>query len=73
MYKRALAGFEKALGPDHTSTLDTISNVGLLYLVSRNLMPSQTTGEKTTKLPTAFLVLDTDSFPNVCCPSETHP
>lgn len=31
MYQRALAGREKALGPDHTSTLDTVNNLGLLY------------------------------------------
>ncbi|KAL3485287.1 hypothetical protein BJX62DRAFT_229608 [Aspergillus germanicus] len=31
MYQRALAGFERALGPDHTSTLDTVSNLGNLY------------------------------------------
>ncbi|KAI9776252.1 MAG: hypothetical protein M1839_000486 [Geoglossum umbratile] len=31
MYKRALAGYEKALGPDHTSTLDTVNNLGGLY------------------------------------------
>ncbi|KAJ5195474.1 uncharacterized protein N7498_008912 [Penicillium cinerascens] len=31
MYQRALAGKEKALGPDHTSTLNTVNNLGLLY------------------------------------------
>ncbi|EAW19385.1 TPR repeat protein [Aspergillus fischeri NRRL 181] len=31
MYQRALAGYEKALGPDHTSTLGTVHNLGLLY------------------------------------------
>jgi len=31
MYKRALAGYEKALGPDHTSTLNTVNNLGTLY------------------------------------------
>ncbi|CAG8907052.1 unnamed protein product, partial [Penicillium egyptiacum] len=31
MYIRALAGYEKALGPDHTSILDTVNNLGLLY------------------------------------------
>jgi hypothetical protein len=30
-YLRALAGREKALGPDHTSTLDTVRNLGKLY------------------------------------------
>ncbi|PQE17740.1 hypothetical protein CJF31_00005461 [Rutstroemia sp. NJR-2017a BVV2] len=31
MYLRALEGKEKALGPDHTSTLDTVNNLGILY------------------------------------------
>ncbi|KAH7418662.1 hypothetical protein BKA64DRAFT_691181 [Cadophora sp. MPI-SDFR-AT-0126] len=31
MYIRALEGCEKALGPDHTSTLDTVNNLGMLY------------------------------------------
>ncbi|KAF4888261.1 Nephrocystin-3 [Colletotrichum fructicola] len=31
MYQRALQGREKALGPDHTSTLDTVNNLGNLY------------------------------------------
>ena len=31
MYERALAGYEKALGPDHTSTLRTVHNLGILY------------------------------------------
>ncbi|CAD6446243.1 f915f03b-3603-4ccf-9fb2-dd5b65dd2f7b [Sclerotinia trifoliorum] len=31
MYHRALEGKEKALGPDHTSTLDTVNNLGNLY------------------------------------------
>ncbi|OAP63856.1 hypothetical protein AYL99_03083 [Fonsecaea erecta] len=31
MYIRALVGNEKALGPDHTSTLDTVNNLGRLY------------------------------------------
>jgi tetratricopeptide (TPR) repeat protein len=28
---RALAGFEKALGPDHTMTLQAVNNLGVLY------------------------------------------
>jgi hypothetical protein len=32
MYIRALAGFEKALGHDHTLTLNTVNNLGSLYL-----------------------------------------
>jgi tetratricopeptide (TPR) repeat protein len=31
MYKRALQGREKALGPEHTSTLSTVNNLGNLY------------------------------------------
>jgi tetratricopeptide (TPR) repeat protein len=31
MYQRALAGNEKALGPDHTSTFNTVHNLGNLY------------------------------------------
>ncbi|SPO02447.1 uncharacterized protein DNG_05120 [Cephalotrichum gorgonifer] len=30
MYERALQGYEKALGPEHTSTLDIINNLGNL-------------------------------------------
>ncbi|SLM37738.1 nb-arc and tpr domain protein [Lasallia pustulata] len=31
MYRRALEGLEKAWGPEHTSTLDTVNNLGNLY------------------------------------------
>ncbi|TVY12481.1 Nephrocystin-3, partial [Lachnellula arida] len=31
MYNRALQGNEEALGPNHTSTLDTVHNLGTLY------------------------------------------
>ena len=31
MYLRALTGYEKARGPNHTSTLNTVNNLGLLY------------------------------------------
>ncbi|KAK5149909.1 hypothetical protein LTS14_010514 [Recurvomyces mirabilis] len=31
MYLRALQGFEEAQGPKHTSTLDTVNNLGILY------------------------------------------
>jgi tetratricopeptide (TPR) repeat protein len=31
MFNRALAGYEKAWGPEHTSTLDTVNNLGNLY------------------------------------------
>lgn len=31
-YVRVLAGYEKVLGPEHTSTLDTVNNLGNLYI-----------------------------------------
>ncbi|KIW32510.1 uncharacterized protein PV07_04047 [Cladophialophora immunda] len=31
IYERALQGYEKTLGPEHTSTLDIVHNLGLLY------------------------------------------
>jgi tetratricopeptide (TPR) repeat protein len=31
MYVRALEGYEEAWGPKHTSTLDTVHNIGTLY------------------------------------------
>jgi tetratricopeptide (TPR) repeat protein len=31
MYVRALEGYEKAWGVEHTSTLNTVNNLGLLY------------------------------------------
>jgi tetratricopeptide (TPR) repeat protein len=41
MYERALAGKEKALGADHTSTLDTVNNLGLLYAVQGRLAEAE--------------------------------
>ena len=32
MYKQALRGYKEALGPSHSSTLQTLSNLGLLYM-----------------------------------------
>ncbi|KAJ5661394.1 uncharacterized protein N7477_009010 [Penicillium maclennaniae] len=31
IYQRALVGYEKAFGPDHTSTLSTVHKLGILY------------------------------------------
>jgi tetratricopeptide (TPR) repeat protein len=31
MYERALQGREKTLGTEHTSTLQTVDNLGVLY------------------------------------------
>lgn len=41
MYRRALAGQERALGPDHPSTLDTVNNLGSLYWVQGKLEPAE--------------------------------
>ncbi len=31
MFRRALKGYKKAWGPEHTSTLDTVNNLCNLY------------------------------------------
>jgi hypothetical protein len=41
MYVRALAGKEKALGPDHTSTLATVNNLGNLYWAQGKLAEAE--------------------------------
>jgi len=41
MYQRALAGKEKALGPEHTSTLNTINNLGNLYINQGRLVEAE--------------------------------
>ncbi|GFF61344.1 putative Pfs, NB-ARC and TPR domain protein (JCVI) [Aspergillus udagawae] len=41
MYQRALAGYEKALGPEHTSTLDTVNNIGSLYQIQGKLKEAE--------------------------------
>lgn len=33
MYQAALKGFEKALGPDHTPTLDVVNYLGFIYML----------------------------------------
>ncbi|KAJ5975009.1 hypothetical protein N7481_008716 [Penicillium waksmanii] len=41
MFQRALAGYEKALGPDHTSTLKTVNNLGVLYKAQGKLKEAE--------------------------------
>ncbi|KAJ0413077.1 Tetratricopeptide repeat-domain-containing protein [Aspergillus carlsbadensis] len=41
MYQQALAGKEKALGPKHTSTLDTVNNLGTLYSAQGKLKEAE--------------------------------
>jgi tetratricopeptide (TPR) repeat protein len=47
MYSRALVGFEKAWGPDHTSTLDTVNNLGNLYADQGKLEEAEKMYERT--------------------------
>ncbi|KAK3947446.1 hypothetical protein QBC32DRAFT_270796 [Pseudoneurospora amorphoporcata] len=42
IYQRALEGYKKALGPDHTSTLNTINNLGNLYSNQGRLKEAET-------------------------------
>ena len=41
MYIRALQGYEEALGPKHTSTLDTVTNLGNLYADQGKLVEAE--------------------------------
>ena len=41
MYQRALQGYEKAWGPDHTSTLDTVNNLAALYANQGKLVEAE--------------------------------
>jgi tetratricopeptide (TPR) repeat protein len=41
MYERALRGYEKAWGPEHTSTLDTVNNLGNLYANQGKLVEAE--------------------------------
>jgi tetratricopeptide (TPR) repeat protein len=41
MYQRALQGTEKALGVEHTSTLDTVHNLGDLYADQGKLVEAE--------------------------------
>ena len=42
MYQRALQGYEKAWGPDHTSTLNTVNNLGNLYKAQGKMDEAET-------------------------------
>lgn len=46
MYKRALAGHEKALGADHTSPLRTFNSLGNLYLNQRKFAEAEAMYER---------------------------
>jgi tetratricopeptide (TPR) repeat protein len=46
MFERALAGREKALGVEHTSTLDTVNNLGVLYRAQGKLAAAQSMYER---------------------------
>jgi tetratricopeptide (TPR) repeat protein len=46
MYERALAGYEKALGAEHISTLYTVNNLGLLYADQGKLAAAESMYER---------------------------
>ncbi|PMD18044.1 HET-domain-containing protein [Hyaloscypha hepaticicola] len=41
MCQRALQGYEKAWGPEHTSTLDTVNNLAVLYATQGKLVEAE--------------------------------
>ena len=41
MYQRTLSGYEKALVPEHTSTLSDVNNLGLLYADQGKLVEAE--------------------------------
>jgi hypothetical protein len=41
MYQRALRGYYKVLGPEHTSTLTTINNLCLIYNIQGKFMEAE--------------------------------
>ncbi|KAJ5919800.1 Disease resistance protein [Penicillium verhagenii] len=46
MYDRALEGYEKVWGQEHTSTLDTVNNLGLLYADQGRLQEAEAMYER---------------------------
>jgi hypothetical protein len=46
MYGRTLAGSEKILGPEHTSTLRTVNNLGNLYVGQGRLAEAEAMYER---------------------------
>ncbi|KAJ5947785.1 Disease resistance protein [Penicillium verhagenii] len=46
MYERALEGYEKAGGREHTTTLDTVNNLGVLYAVQGRLQEAEAMYER---------------------------
>ena len=42
LYRRALDGFEKALGPEHTSTLREVKNLGRFYRYQGKMEEAET-------------------------------
>lgn len=41
MYRRALDGYEKAWGPEHTSTPKNVNNIGLLHADQGNVAEAE--------------------------------
>ena len=69
MYRRALAGYEKALSPDYTSTLDTVNNLGTYGDRMQSVLgPMNTTSLKKSTIPMAPIdrILSLDIKHNDC-------
>jgi len=56
MYERALAGFEKALGPEHTDTLRLVDKLGYLYRKQHHVHISSLNKPKGRSLFCAFKI-----------------
>jgi Tetratricopeptide repeat len=46
LYRRALVGYENAVGPDHLSTLGVVNNLGALELTEGNIVEAQSLYER---------------------------
>jgi tetratricopeptide (TPR) repeat protein len=55
MYVRALGGFEKALGAEHTLTLTTVNNLGNLYRDQGKLAEAEILFRRATQARATFL------------------
>jgi Tfp pilus assembly protein PilF len=52
-YMRALRGYEKAWGAEHTSTLGTVNNLGLLYAKQGKMAEAEQMYGRATRRPLA--------------------
>ncbi|KAJ5897142.1 hypothetical protein N7504_007430 [Penicillium tannophilum] len=62
--QRALAEYDEALGPDHTSTLDTVNSIGILYFDQGKLREAEEILQRALAGYQKVLVLDHTSTLN---------